>query len=206
MVQELCSGRKLLAVISFASLIICTMLSAGCSDNHAPAGKPHETAAPAIVGPRPAPGALTEEVTMAAGDSATLREVRSSGILRAAISCDRPPLCFKDKYGMARGFEVDLLRQTASAFGVKLNIVPPGEPAAISGPFPAMPIDTAPELIIYYYSRKTGWLAFRSEGDSGFRKALGLALTHLYDTGTYQQLFLNSINPAPSAGKETGGR
>ncbi len=193
--------RKILRTASYACLILISLCISGCPSKREPAGNRNTSAASAIPGPRPAPGTLTEELNAAAGDSATLRDVRNTGILRAAITCNRPPLCFKDGYGVARGFEADLLRQIASAFGVKLNIVPPGRPAAISGPFQTKPEEQPFDLITYYYSRKTGWLAFRAEGDPGFRKAVALAISHLYDTGTYQQLFLNSLDPAQTAGK-----
>jgi ABC-type amino acid transport substrate-binding protein len=148
----------------------------------------------------PAPGALAAEVNSVAGDSETLMAIRKSGILRAAIDCSRPPLCFKDDYGIARGFEVDLLRQTAAAIGVKLNIVSKNEKAPIAGPFGIDPSKPAPDLAIYFFSARTGWLAMKINGDKGFREAVTLIWSHFYDTGTFQQLFLNRL-----AGRQPSG-
>ncbi|MFA6448249.1 MAG: transporter substrate-binding domain-containing protein [bacterium] len=163
-----------------------------------------KTSAPAARAPI-APAPLAAEVNSAAGNSAALAEIRKSGILRAALDCSRPPLCYKDSYGVARGFEVDLLRQTASALGVKLNIVPAGADAAISGPFKLNPEKPDAGLIAYYYSAKTGWLALRVNGDAGLRDAVKLIWDHLYDTGTFQQLFLNRLQQ-PQASDIKAGR
>ena len=122
--------------------------------------------------------------------------MRAAGLLRASLKCDRPPLCFINEYGVARGLEADLLRQTASAIGVKLNIVPAGEPAPLSGPVAAGDGAQDAMLVPYYYSAGTGWLAIRVNGDTGFRDAVELVIRHLYDTGTYQQLFRNWRAPA----------
>jgi ABC-type amino acid transport substrate-binding protein len=186
--------KKSLCVIAIAAALLCAM--AGCRAKpaapvaNAPAQPVAQTASPV---PAPAMSALSVEVNRVAGDSSTFREVRESGILRAAIECNRPPLCFRDKYGIARGLEVDLLHQTAMALGVKLNVASAGARAEspISGPVPARSFPSDPGLAPYFFSQKQGWLSFRIDGDSGFRKAVRLVIQHLYDTGTYQQLFAN---------------
>lgn len=151
--------------------------------------------------PDPAFSALAVEVSRAAGDSQTMRAVREAGILAAAVDCGRPPMCFRDEYGVARGFEVDLLRQAASAFGVKLNMIQAPGPAQITGP-QSRPAPGADEkLVDYYFSAAGGWLSFRVEGDAGFAGALRLVVMHLYDTGTYQQLHRNWFSESTPIGE-----
>jgi len=133
---------------------------------------------------------LTREIQKTSGSSATLAAVRKSGLLKVSFSCSRPPLCYQNKLGVPRGFEVDLLRQIASAFGVKLNIVAPGEPAPIEGPAAANSGVPGGDLIPYYYSESTGWLALKVNGDDEFHRGVALVIRHLYETGTFQQLFL----------------
>jgi hypothetical protein len=189
---------SLIGVLAAFSLLIA---AAGCTIKNAESDyRKSEKVQSQYIRPAPAAGPLTVEVNEAAGNSSTLSEIRRSGIVRASIDCARPPLCFKDKFGVARGFEVDLLRQTAAALGVKLNIVPQGSDAPISGPFTFPPEKHNSSLLPYYYTAKTGWLAFQINGDKGFRNAVELILNHLYDTGTYQQLFINRSIPIQQAG------
>lgn len=188
-------------VILLLLISLIPVLHNGCSANSSK-NNSAKKASNASQPPTPSPmqGQLTMEVNKAAGNSPVLSEVRNSGILRASVECNRPPLCYKDKYGVARGFEVNILQQAASAMGVKLNIVPPETESPISGPSQYSKAKPDNALIPYYYSSKTGWLAFRVNGDAGFIKATRLIIDHLYDTGTYQQLFVNMTKETQNSG------
>lgn len=172
------------------ALLVCAVFP-GCR-KQAETQKPAPTPPPPhTVAFSPAFSVLANEVNLVAGDSETLREARKTGILRAALDCGRPPLCFRDEYGVARGLEVDLLKQAAAAFGVKLNVAAPGETAQISGSTVYLSKPQGTDIVTYFYSRKTGWLAFKVTGDEKFSEALKTVVRRLYETGTYQQLYMN---------------
>lgn len=172
------------------ALLVCAVFP-GCR-KQAETQKPAPTPPPPhTVAFSPAFSVLANEVNLVAGDSETLREARKTGILRAALDCGRPPLCFRDEYGVARGLEVDLLKQAAAAFGVKLNVAAPGETAQISGSTVYLSKPQGTDIVTYFYSRNTGWLAFKVTGDEKFSEALKTVVRRLYETGTYQQLYMN---------------
>ena len=54
---------------------------------------------------------------------ARLPHILESGVLRVAVSADRPPLNLKSKSGEIVGFEVDLVRALATSMGLELELV-----------------------------------------------------------------------------------
>lgn len=174
-----------------AVALVAAMLS-GCPSGQGPSAAPPETV-PAATARDPVQSVLAADVELAAGDSETLRAARASGIIAAAVDCERPPMCFRDEYGVARGFEPDLLKFIASALGAKINIVSPGDPAAVISA-PSVPNDSQ-SSVVYYYSAATGPLAFAISGDAGFKNAVALVIAHLYDTGAYGGIYKNWHNP-----------
>ncbi len=147
-------------------------------------------------------------IVEAAGDSAILSKIRETGLLVVSLDCDRPLMCSKNKYGIPRGFEVDLLRQFAYFLGAKLNVVGSDRESMISGPA-VCGADTASFFSTpYFYSSETGWLCLKVEDDPVFADVFNLVLTHIYETGAYQQLFMNwfkkSYYPEKSEGEPAG--
>ena len=185
------------AAFLFALVFVCS----GCS----PSGdgdRPAQQKASAQTEPvfhDAAFGVLGSELLRRAGGSDTLKGIRRTGLFEVALDCNRPGMCSRNEYGVPRGFEIGLLRQAASFLGAKLNVVAPGSDAHLSGPFPPQTGPGADTTSPYFYSSKTGWLCFRAEGDPAFAAAFDLMVRHLYETGTYQQLYKNHF-PAKDSG------
>jgi polar amino acid transport system substrate-binding protein len=59
----------------------------------------------------------------AAGTDARLSQIHSSGVLRVAVSPDRPPLNLKNRSGEIVGFEIDIVSALATAMGLELKLV-----------------------------------------------------------------------------------
>ena len=53
---------------------------------------------------------------------ARLSDILASGVLRVAVSPDRPPLTLKDRQGATVGFDVDIVRALATAMGLELRL------------------------------------------------------------------------------------
>lgn len=59
----------------------------------------------------------------AAARDARLRAILASGVLRVAVSPDRPPLVLKNRSGAMVGFDVDIVQALATAMGLELSLV-----------------------------------------------------------------------------------
>jgi hypothetical protein len=180
------------AAASLAALTVAAALLSGCPRGQGPSPASTETV-PAATARDPVQSVLASDVERAAGGSETLRVARASGIIAAAVDCERPPMCFRDEYGVARGFEPDLLKYVASALGAKINIVPPGDPSAVISA-PSAPNDSDAS-VVYYYSAATGPLALSISGDAGFKNAVALVIAHLYETGAFGGIYKSWHNP-----------
>ena len=145
---------------------------------------------------------LAPEVLGPVAGAPALKALRRRGILKAAAPCDRPPMCSKNAYNVAFGFEPQLLSRIArQGLGVKENIVDPGAGGADvllavpCGRPGAPPISeknkkshglTGP----YYYSADRGWLCMRVlRGGPRVAEAIDRILRHFYDTGAFQDIF-----------------
>jgi polar amino acid transport system substrate-binding protein len=86
-------------VRSLPALLLAALVLGGC---HALSGGP---AAPATA------------------TDARLSQILTSGVLRVAVSPDRPPLNLKNRSGEIVGFEVDIVQALATAMGLQLSLV-----------------------------------------------------------------------------------
>lgn len=177
-----------------------------------------EPAAAAVLDPTRSPLAgetfrmLAPEVLGSIAGTPELKALRKRGIIRGAIPCTRPPLCSKNKYNAAFGFEPQLLSRIArQGLGVKENIVDPGgadadvQFAVSCGAPGGPPIDDKEKknsLMAgpYYYSADDGWFCIRVlRGGRHTADALDRILKHFYDTGAFQDIFRQWMNAeAPS--------
>jgi polar amino acid transport system substrate-binding protein len=66
---------------------------------------------------------VSEGSTRSAAADARLPRVLASGVLRVAVSPDRPPLVLKNRSGATVGFDVDIVQALANAMGLELNLV-----------------------------------------------------------------------------------
>jgi ABC-type amino acid transport substrate-binding protein len=57
------------------------------------------------------------------GTDARLARILEGGVLRVAVSPDRPPLNLKSKSGQIVGFEIDVVSALATAMGLRLELV-----------------------------------------------------------------------------------
>jgi polar amino acid transport system substrate-binding protein len=77
-------------------------------------------AALVLAGCQSLPGGST---TAAAATDARLPRILESGVLRVAVSPDRPPLILKNRSGATVGFDVDIVQALATAMGLELRLV-----------------------------------------------------------------------------------
>lgn len=135
---------------------------------------------------------LNEELREIASKSDTIKTIQENGILVASIMCMEDNLCSKDEYGTERGFEIDILKRISMLLGVKLNITE-GEGASIID----HTTDPADNIIQtsypYFYSAEEGWSYFFITGDQAFADTISEIIRHLYETGTYQQMYKNNF-------------
>jgi ABC-type amino acid transport substrate-binding protein len=151
---------------------------------------------------------LAPEVLAAEANEPAIKALRNRGLLKVAAPCDREALCTRMKYGVAVGFEAELLRKLSNeVIGVKENIVAENDAdadvrAGVTCGAPGMPpipsdartgkIFTGP----YYYSKNTGWLCFEVlKGGRPLARALDTIVAHFYRTGTLQQIYKNWFPP-----------
>src|SRR5262245_39040131 len=66
------------------------------------------------------PGGRTSS---ARATDARLPGILASGVLRVAVSPDRPPLVLKNQSGATVGFDIDIVSALATAMGLELNLV-----------------------------------------------------------------------------------
>lgn len=83
---------------SFSALLFAALVLGGCQ---------------ALPGGRSASGA----------SDARLSGILASGVLRVAVSPDRPPLVLKNRSGATVGFDVDIVQALATAMGLELRLV-----------------------------------------------------------------------------------
>ena len=77
-------------------------------------------AALGLAGCQAMPGGST---TRAVAADARFPQILGSGLLRVAVSPDRPPLNLKRQGGEIAGFEVDIVQALATAMGLELKLV-----------------------------------------------------------------------------------
>lgn len=225
------TARALRALAAAAMLALCVSCAGHKSEPRPPATTGGtQTKQPATPPQKPAAapkGPLANRAVIplgpeTLGPAARSREVaalRKSGILKAAAPCDRPALCTRSEFGVAVGFEVELIRKIAEwGFGAKENILEQGNPGADiaaavpcdgSGAFSGPDSQDGPQPVLagpYLYRADTGWLCFEVlRGGEPVAEALNLILQHLYDTGTFQTVYKNWFPPeAPDIAPLTG--
>lgn len=180
------------AVAVFAASFLClAMIASGCGGGPPDQPEKEKGIAADPVFPDAAYNVLGGDISELAGKSPVLKEIRETGLLVVALRCDRPGMCERNEYGIARGFEVDLMRRLAFFTGAKLNIVDPGGDAPIRGSIPCAKSDSLSGSAPYFYSSESGWLCMESGGDHDFARVIDLVVNNLYETGAYQQLFSN---------------
>ena len=136
-----------------------------------------------------------------------IKALRQRGLLKIALPCSARGLCTKTKYGIAVGFEVELLRKISNdVLGVKENFVDRGDGEAdILAEIPCGAPDAPPRPDAsarrsltgpYYYSPETGWLCLRVvTGAPAMTDALNMTIAHFYKTGIFQQVYKNWFPP-----------
>lgn len=162
---------------------------------------------------------LGPEVLGPAAEAPEVAALRESGLLKATVPCDRPGLCTRSEFGVAVGFEVELIRKIAEwGFGVKENIlqqdsleadIAAAVPCDSSGKFTGPESGDDRPLLVgpYFYRSDAGWLCFEvRRGGAPVADALSRIVQHFYDTGTFQQVYKNWFPPeapdiAPLAGE-----
>jgi len=215
-----------LAAISGFSLAASCAVKKARSTKSAPSQKPQKSGAPKQPETEPLQGPLAghtfevlgPEVLGPAADTPEIAALRESGLLRATVPCDRPGLCTRSEFGVAVGFEVELIRKIAEwGFGVKENIleqdsleadIAAAVPCDSSGTITGSESRDAHPLLVgpYFYQSDSGWLCFEvRRGGAPVADALGRIVQHFYDTGTFQQVYKNWFPPeapdiAPLAG------
>lgn len=180
------SSLKIYIIFIFFVLFIC-----GCAthekkvENNKPK-TPNETVF------LPDIGQLDENLRGIAAKSITISNIQESGILVASVKCREDNLCNKDAYGAQRGLEIDILKRISMLIGVKLNISG-GADASIFGSGTEPDKNVIQVSYPYFYSEKEGWLYFTISGDQAFADTISGIIKHLYETGTYQQMYKNNF-------------
>lgn len=182
---------KSLTILFFAATLVCLC---GCPEKaplkESPEGR--APSAPVDSAFMPVMGQLNGEILEIAARSESVKKIQRDGILAAALKCEGDNLCRRDEYGASRGFEIDILRRIATHLGVKLNVVD-GE-ADLYGGVAEREGDTIPVEQPYYFDAENGWRYFSVSGDEAFAMTISAIIRHLYETGTYQQMYKNNFS------------
>jgi len=187
-------------LILTASIYLCSLVCAsGCQTNDIQ-NKEQENI-PSKSQNFPVHNSFSVEIIKNFSDSKTIKDIRNSGILKVGTLCDNKPFCYKNDYGAARGFEVDISKQIASILGVKLNIIDNQNKVHLTAHHISNNPDDEDFLIKYFFQPENTWICFRTDNDHQFHAAIQMIVDHLYETGAYQNIYKKWIGKRSS---ETG--